>query len=219
MIAIVRRTHHRLLSLPKNGPSLPLAYGRGSVAGSESPEGRGPLTVCLAIVVLCCVFGPLRAQTPKPTEYEVEAAYLSNFGRFVEWPARPGTANDVFNVCVLGPDPFGPLLDAALKNEIINGAPMMAKRIATPEEAGGCRIVFLNSPKESQLDATLNTLAAAGAVTVSDMANFTRRGGMIQFILDGNRVRFEINLAAAQRARLTLSSQLLKLAVAVRRAP
>lgn len=176
--------------------------------------------VRLALAALLCMLGTLEAQqTSKPTEYEVEAAYLSNFGRFVEWPARPGAANDTFNVCVLGPDPFGPLLDAALKNEIINGTPMMAKRIATPEEAGTCRIVFLNSQRESQLSATLNTLAAAGALTVSDMANFTRRGGMIQFILDGNRVRFEINLAAAQRAHLSLSSQLLKLAVTVRRAP
>jgi hypothetical protein len=213
MMAIVRGTRRRLLSHKTERQN-----GRPAAA-SKSSARRGPLGACLALVLVFCVCGALRAQTPKPTEYEVEAAYLSNFGRFVEWPARPGTANDVFNVCVLGPDPFGPLLDAALKNEIINGALMMAKRIATPEEAGGCRIVFLNSPKENQLNATLNTLAAAGALTVSDMANFTRRGGMIQFVLDGNRVRFEINLAAAQRARLTLSSQLLKLAIAIRRAP
>jgi hypothetical protein len=184
----------------------------------RAASGRS-LQACIALAAICCGCGWLRAQTPKPTEYEVEAAYLSNFGRFVEWPVRSGPPNDVFNICVLGTDPFGPLLDAALKNEIINGAPMVARRIATPDEAAGCRIVFLSSVKDSQLSATLNTLAADGALTVSDMPNFTRRGGMIQFILDGNRVRFEINLATAQRARLTLSSQLLKLAVAVRRAP
>jgi hypothetical protein len=137
----------------------------------------------------------------------------------VEYPARAGAANDVFNVCVLGSDPFGPLLDAAFRNETINGVPLAAKRIATPEEGASCRIVFIGTTKESQVAAALNTLNAAGVLTVSDTANFTRRGGMVQFILDGNRVRFEINLAAAQRAHLTLSSQLLKLAVAVRRAP
>lgn len=177
------------------------------------------LRAWLVPALIFCGQGGLRAQAPKPTEYEVEAAYLSNFGRFVEYPARTGAASDVFNVCVLGPDPFGPLLDAAFKNEAINGVPLAAKRIATAEEGAACRIVFLGETKESQLGATLNTLNAAGVLTVSDMANFTRRGGMVQFTLDGNRVRFEINLAAAQRARLTLSSQLLKLAVAVRRTP
>lgn len=178
---------------------------------------RGLVGACLAMAAM--LTGLSQGQTPKPTEYEVEAAYLSNFGRFVEWPARAGAANDSFNVCVLGTDPFGPLLDAAIKGEVINGGPMAAKRIATPEEASGCRIVFLSSAKEAQLSAILTTLRALSVLTVSDMAGFTREGGMIQFILDGNRVRFEINLAAAQRARLTLSSQILKLAVAIRRTP
>jgi hypothetical protein len=161
----------------------------------------------------------LHAQAPKPTEYEVEAAYLSNFGRFVEWPARAGTATDSFHVCVLGQDPFGPLLDAALKGETIGNAPMAAKRISGPEEAGGCRILFVSSSKDSQLNAILAALRTSNILTVADMPGFTRRGGMIQFVLEGNRVRFEINLAAAQRAGLTLSSELLKVAVAIRRAP
>ncbi|HEX4136990.1 MAG TPA: YfiR family protein [Bryobacteraceae bacterium] len=161
----------------------------------------------------------LHAQTPKPTEYEVEAAYLSNFGRFVEWPARAGAATEPFNVCVLGADPFGPLLDAALKGETIAGAPMAAKRISKPEEAASCRIVFVGSVKDSQLNGILQSLRVSNALTVSDMSGFSRRGGMIQFVLDGNRVRFEINLAAVQRTGLTVSSELLKVAQAVRRAP
>jgi hypothetical protein len=166
--------------------------------------------------------GSLHAQTPAPTEYEVKAAYLSNFGRFVERTARPGPASpagDPFYVCVLGQDPFGPILDAALKGETISGAPMVAKRLSGPEDAAGCRILFIRSVRDSQLSATLVALATSNALTVSDMPGFTRHGGMIQFVPDGNRVRVEINLAAAQRAGLTLSSQLLKVAVAIRRAP
>ena len=169
-----------------------------------------------AIVVMVC---NLHAQAPKPTEYEVEAAYLSNFGRFVEWPARPGAANDPFYVCVLGQDYFGPLLDSALKGETIGSAPMAARRISGVEEAAGCRILFISTSKEPQLSATLAALGKLNILTVSDIPGFTRRGGMIQFVLDGNRVRFEINLAAAQRAGLTLSSELLKVAVTVRRTP
>jgi len=161
----------------------------------------------------------LRAQTPKPSEYEVEAAYLSNFGRFVEWPARAGAANEAFNVCVLGPDPFGSLLDAALKGETIGNTPMAARRVSGPEDAAGCRILFISSAKESQVNAVLKALGNANILTVSDMADFTRRGGMIEFVLQGNRVRFEINLAATQRAGLALSSELLRVAVAVRRGP
>ena len=181
----------------------------------------GLLRLCLAITLLAGGFPGrnLDAQAPKPTEYEVEAAYLSNFGRFVEWPARAGTATDPFYVCVLGQDPFGPLLDAALRGETIGGAPMAPKRILGPEDAAGCRILFVSTSKDSQLNAILADVRTLNILTVADMPGFTRRGGMIQFVLEGNRVRFEINLAAAQRVGLTLSSELLKVAVAIRRAP
>jgi hypothetical protein len=177
----------------------------------------------LATSLLLCAFGSfggLKAQAPQPTEYEVQAAYLSNFGRFVEWPPRAGAnEKDPFYVCVLGQDPFGPLLDAALKGEAIGGAPMAARRVTSAADAANCRIVFVSSTKDSELKRILATLKNSNALTVSDDFDFTRQGGMIQFVLDGNRVRFEINLAAAQRAGLTLSSQLLKVAVAIRRAP
>lgn len=161
----------------------------------------------------------LIAQAPKPTEYEVEAAYLSNFGRFVEYPAKARAVAEPFNVCVLGKDPFGLLLDAALKGETIGNQPMAAKRLPGPNDASGCHILFLSSSTDNQLNATLGALGNSSVLTVSDMPEFTKRGGMIQFVLDGNRVRFEINIAATRRAKLSLSSQLLKLAIAVRRAP
>jgi YfiR/HmsC-like len=153
----------------------------------------------------------------KPTEYQVKAAYLSNFGRFVEWRARVG--NEPFKVCVLGPDPFGPALDATVSGESIDHAPVEAKRIAGAQEAGSCRILFISSAEDTQLRAILTALDKTSVLTVSDIPQFAKRGGMIQFILIGNRVRFEVNLDAAQRAGLSLSSELLKLATTVRRAP
>src|ERR1035438_7361041 len=185
-----------------------------------SPCIRRTIPFFRIAVIACALLMPRNgpAQDTKPTEYEVEAAYLSNFGMFVEWPPR-ATANESFNVCVFGQDPFGAMLDGALKGETIGGAPMAAKRLAGIEESAGCRILFISSSKEAQLPSVLTALGTANVLTVSDMAGFTRRGGMIQFVLDGNRVRFEINLNAAQRAGLGLSSQLLKLATAVRRTP
>jgi hypothetical protein len=157
-------------------------------------------------------------QGPKPTEYEVEAAYLSNFGRFVDWPIKPA-AGEAFDVCVLGPDPFGTLLDNALKGEQIGNAHLVGRRLPGAEEISSCRILFISSARENQLPAILTALGTSNVLTVSDMPSFTRLGGMIQFVIEGKRVRFEINLNAAQRAGLSLSSQLLKLAVAVRRGP
>lgn len=185
-------------------------------------RAAGRLPHLAAAVMIAVLFGApnLDAQSSKPTEYQVKAAYLSNFGRFVEWRARTGVVGDEsFNICVLGQDPFGAALDAALVGETIDRAPLQAKRIEAAQEAGSCRILFISSSEDSQLRAILTALDKASVLTVSDIPQFARRGGMIQFILSGNRVRFEINLDAADHAGLNLSSELLKLATAVRRAP
>ncbi len=159
-----------------------------------------------------------RSQDSKPTDYEVEAAYLSNFGRFIEWPQKP-TPGEAFNVCIYGIDPFGPLLDSALRGENIGGAPLTPRRLTTLQDVSGCRILFIGRSSDAQVAANIAESGNAGVLTVSDFPGFIRRGGMIEFIVEGNKVRFAINLSAAQRAGLNLSSQLLKLAITVRRAP
>jgi hypothetical protein len=162
----------------------------------------------------------LSAQAPKITEYQVKAAYLANFGRFAEWPAH-GAADkrESFNICVLGQDPFGADLDAAVAGETIGRAQVQAKRISRPQDVVDCRILFISSSEANQWKEILAALRTLCILTVSDMPQFTRRGGMIQFLLDGNRVRFDVNLAASERVGLNLSSELLKLAVTVNRSP
>lgn len=174
----------------------------------------------LAIALLAGAL-PLRAQEVKPTDYQVKAAYLSNLGRFVEaWGSRPKPSpEESFNICVLGQDPFGPGLDAAVKGESIGGVPVLARRVARAQEAQDCQVLFIAASEEDQLPAILSELGNAPILTVADIPDFVKRGGMIQFVLDGNRVRFEINVAVAGRAGLTLSSELLKLARVVRRTP
>jgi YfiR/HmsC-like len=159
----------------------------------------------------------LQAQSAKPTDYDVKAAYLYNFGRFVEWPPSVTAKSDVFNVCILGQDPFGPALDTTLAGETISGKNIAAKRISTPQEAVNCQILFMSSAEETRLGKIIETLDKGAVLTVSDMPQFSQRGGMIQFVLEGKKVRFEVNLTAVQRAGLTLSSELLKVATAVRR--
>ena len=162
----------------------------------------------------------LCAQGPKPTEYQVKASYLYNFSQFVQWPPNAtAVRNDFFPICVLGQDPFSATLDATLAGETIDGKSVIARRISTPQEASICRILFISSSEDNQLKQILAAVAKAGVLTVSDMPYFTQRGGMIQFTTDGNRIRFAVNLTSAEDAGLTLSSELLKLAITVRRSP
>ena len=175
-------------------------------------------TAVMAAILFLSVPG-LQAQRAKPSEYEVEAAYLYNFGRFVGWPSHSGAQDDSFNICVFGQDGFGAILNNTLTDETIAGKSVVVKRIPGARDAANCRILFISASEESQLKKILDALAGSSVLTVSDIPEFSRRGGMVQFILDGSRVRFEINLASAERAGLTLSSELLKLAVNVRKNP
>lgn len=157
-------------------------------------------------------------QHAKPTEYEIKAAYLYNFSKFVQWPVQATPAqSDAFAICVIGADPFGPVLTAIVENETVAGKRVVARQIPASEDAVKCRILFISSSEEKRVQQVLSSLAGASVLTVSDLPKFARRGGMVQFVLEGNRVRFEVNSAAAERAGLTLSSELLKVAVNVRR--
>jgi len=176
----------------------------------------------LNIVALACAlvaFPYSWAQSPKPTDYQVKAAYLYNFGRFIEWPRVVTAKSGPFTVCVLGQDPFGSTLDATMAGETIAGRNVVAKRIATTQESVNCQIVFLSAAEAGRLNKIMEDLDKAAVLTVSDMPQFAQRGGMIQFVLEGNRVRFEVNLTATQHAGLTVSSDLLKVATAVRKNP
>jgi hypothetical protein len=159
------------------------------------------------------------AQGAKPTDYDVKAVYLYNFGRFVEWPATAFAKSNLFTICVLGEDPFGPALDATLSSETIAGKGVVAKRISSPQEAGKCQILFLSSAEETRMTQLIEVLDRGAVLTVSDIPRFSQRGGMIQFVPEGRKVRFEVNLTAVQRAGLNLSSELLKVATTVRRDP
>jgi hypothetical protein len=178
----------------------------------------GPLLIGVVALWAFLAIPVLVAQNSRPTDYDVKAAYLYNFGRFIEWPETvTATQGDPFTVCVLGQDPFGPRLDATLAGETIGGKIIVAKRISSAEESGNCRILFLSLTEDSRLNKVIADLDKKAVLTVSDAPQFVTRGGMIQFVLEGKKVRFEVNLTATQHAGLTLSSELLKVATAVRK--
>ena len=188
----------------------------------RKPERTFGFRLRLNLVAVACAlvaFPYSWAQSPKPTDYQVKAAYLYNFGRFIEWPRVVTAKSGPFTVCVLGQDPFGSTLDATMAGETIAGRNVVTKRISTPEESVNCQILFLSAAEAGRLNKIMEGLDKAAVLTVSDMPQFAQRGGMIQFVLEGNRVRFEVNLTATQHAGLTPSSDLLKVATAVRKNP
>jgi hypothetical protein len=196
------------------------------IAPQGISRGRGPcrcqrLLLWLASVLAAwALIGPasLQGQHSKPPEYEVKATYLYNFSRFVEWPAQGvQEQSDTFAICVLGDNPFGPALKATVAQETIAGKKVVVKEIPTLQDAVGCRVLFISSSEDKQLKEILANLGTASVLTVSDLPKFTQRGGMVQFVLEGDRVRFEVNSASAERAGLTLSSELLKVAINVRK--
>jgi hypothetical protein len=173
-----------------------------------------PVIASVILAALAAV--NLYAQASKSSEYQVKAAYLYSFGRFVAWPSAPAKQNE-FAICVLGRDPFGPTLETVGAGITIGGQPAVSRRLERAQDATGCRVLFISASEESALGRVFAALGKSTVLTVSDLPDFTRRGGVIQFVVDGNRVRFEVNLTAADEAGLVLSSELLKVAIAVRR--
>lgn len=147
-------------------------------------------------------------QSPAP-EYDLKAAFLLNFARFVEWPdLAPGAP---VAICVLGKDPFGKALDEVVENRSAGGRRIVVRRISSAAQLGNCQVVFIAS-QEKHLAEILAAAEKARALTVGESEAFLEEGGIIRLLAGDKRVAFEINLEVASRAGLTISSQLLRVA-------
>lgn len=190
---------------------------RSPLRREERKSGHpGHLRAILFVILLLCTaaVGNLCAlQGSHPTQDDVEAAYLYDFGQFIRWPSN--ARRKTLNICVLGQDPFGATLDNIVANEVIDGHPLEVVRVADVSDARSCAILFISRSEASQIEKDLSLLNGLPVMTVSDMPEFLERGGMIQFVLMEDRVRFEVNLDAAEKCDLQISSQLLKVAVKV----
>ena len=168
----------------------------------------GAVTAGLLFVVVSTPV--LNAQPPKPTEYDVKAAYLIDFGRFVRSSGQPKPRSS-FDICVLGRDSFGQSLDVLASNETVSGLPIHLRH-PDVTDSKSCSIVFISAAEQANIREDLALLGNADVLTVSDAADFLQRGGMIQFVVADNHVRFAVNLDAVNRAHLILSSELLRVA-------
>lgn len=177
----------------------------------------------LGLLVLLAAWGmrggpeTARAAPRSAAEYQVKAAFLYNFAKFVEWPAKafagPG---DSFVIGVLGEDPFGAVLEETVRGKSVHEKPLVVKRFARVQDAVNSHVLFISSSEEGRLSQIVASLGHAPILTVGEMDRFAEQGGLIGLRVDAEKVRFDINLDAAQRTGLTMSSQLLKLARVVR---
>jgi hypothetical protein len=147
-------------------------------------------------------------------EYEVKAAMLYNLTRFVEWPssAYPDAQTQTV-MCILGQDPFGGFLTSIVSEQMAKGGRAVEiRRIRNDKGIHGCHVVYISSSERKSITEIFSNLKGSSVLTVGEMAQFAARGGMIQFSLEEKQVRFEINVDAASRAELKISSRLLMLA-------
>jgi hypothetical protein len=183
-------------------------------AGLSSRSGIRLASVLLWLLPLAPFAIPHQAGSaaPQSLEYQVKAAFLLNFTKFIEWHALPETAPDsVFTICILGEDPFGTVLDRTVEGETVNGRKLVVQRVDHISNA--CQILYISRSEKGSKE--LLGKVDPGTLTVGEGDGFTREGGMIAFVLDNRRVRFTINLSATRNALLTLSSRLLAVAKAV----
>src|SRR5260370_4289183 len=185
-----------------------------SPGGKPGRTAAFRLRLTVVVLVWALVGFPCSwAQRPKPSDYQVKAAYLYNFGRYVEGPSELTTAKSgPFTIRVLGEDPFGSTLDATLAGETIAGKNVIAKRISTPQESVNCQIVFLSAAEAGRLNKIMEGLDKMAVLTVSDIPPVSQHGCMIQFVLERKRVPFEVQLISPQHAPPPLSFALLQLA-------
>lgn len=160
---------------------------------------------------------PLAVPAQTASEREVKAAMLYSFTKFAEWPASSlADPKAPVSICVLGRDPFGSALDQVVADRTVAGRPLQVQRAQKPAELKACQVLFISSSERKKLEEVLQATPPTGVLTVSDMDQFTRAGGMVGFVMEDNKVRFEVNRQAAERAKLRISARLLKLARDVR---
>jgi hypothetical protein len=183
---------------------------------SARPPRLLPRLLCL-LALLGLSRGAPASTFPIPKEYQLKAGFLYNFSKFVQWPEdRFDDEGSAIVIAVLGTDRFGGELDRVVKDRLVEGRAIVVRHIKTAAEIPSAHIVFVSRDAEPLVVDSLHTLP--GVLTVGETTAFTARGGIVAFYVMNDKVRFEINSDAAEKAGLKLSGQLLKLAD-IRRAP
>jgi hypothetical protein len=160
--------------------------------------------------------GALAGNGDESSEYLLKAGFIYNFAKLVEWPADTFPRADAAIVIgVIGEDRFGPLLDSVLKHKSVNGHEFLIRRLQRSDELSACNILIVSPSEASHLEEILERTRQSSVLTIGEVPDFAKRGGVINLVLRDNTVRFEVNAQAAKKKNLTMSSKLLGLATIV----
>ena len=175
--------------------------------------------ISIAILVGAVITLSAEAKEPLLHEYRVKVAFLYNFAKFIHWPESAFVDSEypVF-ICILGKDPIMDALQS-ITGKTVRGRRIVISHIKNIRSIKKCHILFVTKSEKSRIKHTISKLKEKSVLTVSDMDDFVKAGGMIGMVRVENKIRFHINLVSAQDSGLTISSQLLKLAQSVIKQP
>jgi hypothetical protein len=147
-----------------------------------------------------------------PPEYQVKAAFIFNFAKYVDWPPESFPSKDSpVTLCIIGRDPFGAAL-ATIEGRNVHGRPLRIRRSVAADDAGGCHIAYLSESEERRIPGILKAIGTQPVLTMSDVEGFAESGGSVGLFVAEERLQFDANFTALQRANLKASAQALKLA-------
>jgi hypothetical protein len=173
--------------------------------------------IILLAALLLTAFDPLAVRpveaAQSPTEFQVKAAYLFNFLKFVEWPEDPGAdPHAKWIIGFVGDTPVSDELERLVEGKSVLGRDLQVRKFQLSDNLSACNILFISESQKKRLPAILAALRGSSVLTVADMENFISAGGMVAFVVEDSRVKVAIDVAATGRARLKVSSKLLALA-------
>jgi hypothetical protein len=165
------------------------------------------------ILIMCICWQAAAAGADRHSEYEVKAAFIYNFAKFIDWPSdnQKDSVNTI-NIGVLGDDPFDGAIEKTIGGRKIRGKSLVVMKSDDIDHLQSCHILFICQSENERIDTILESLKGLNILTVSEEEYFTYRGGIVRFYKEDNKIRFEFNLAAARKAGLAISSKLLKVA-------
>jgi len=191
----------------------------GMAVTSALGRREGRLAVATVVLAVALVLPGGTAAAQSASAPAMKAAFLYNFAKFAQWPADALPPGQPLVLCVLDDHEVADALEQMVRAQIVEGHALTLRVVSADGPIRSCHLLYAGGPDSKQAAQLMNTLTGAAVFSVGDRDRFAERGGVAQFFVENDRMRFAINTVAAQRARITLSSKLLSLAKIVKDAP